>query len=176
MLPRWTCYIILWWKAPWTFISVNRLSDVAITGYFENNTQLRELRNTRRNTVYNCAICWYVDVFIILLSLLRGKLAYGACKATQFECGNGSCISTYEVCNGIRNCPDGSDETGQTCVAQRQHCSKPFFSCSYGACVIGTAGCNGVNECADGSDETVLRCGTEDDVREFNRKLRGNCQ
>lgn len=80
------------------------------------------------------------------------------------------------MCNGVRNCPDGSDEAPLTCVSQRQHCSKPYFSCSYGACVIGTAACNGVAECADGSDETPLRCGTEDDVRAFNRELQGNCQ
>ncbi|KAH8417261.1 hypothetical protein KR222_007248, partial [Zaprionus bogoriensis] len=101
---------------------------------------------------------------------------HGACKKNKFECGNGSCISSFEVCNGVRNCPDGSDETGLTCVSQRQHCSKPYFQCSYGACVIGTAACNGVNDCADGSDETVLRCGTEDDIRDFNRKQQGNCQ
>lgn len=82
----------------------------------------------------------------------------------------------FTVCDGVRNCPDGADETGVRCVAQRQMCTKPYFTCTYGPCVIGTAACNGVNECADGSDETLLRCGNEDDVREFNRKLQGNCQ
>ncbi|EDV93709.1 modular serine protease [Drosophila grimshawi] len=114
---------------------------------------------------------------ICLISLsFSAKSVYGACGATKFECDNGSCISQFEVCDGVKNCPDGTDETGITCVSQREHCSKPFFQCSYGACVIGTASCNGVKECADGSDETLLRCGTDDDIRDFERRLQGNCQ
>lgn len=101
---------------------------------------------------------------------------FAACDSSQFECDNGSCISQYDVCNGEKNCPDGSDETALTCVSQRQHCTKPYFQCTYGACVIGTAGCNGVNECADGSDETRLRCGNEDDIRQHDRRLQGNCK
>ncbi|KAM8705592.1 hypothetical protein ACLKA7_009969 [Drosophila subpalustris] len=116
-----------------------------------------------------------VSICLILLRI-NARSVYGACSANKFECDNGSCISQYEVCNGVKNCPDGSDETGLTCVNQRQHCSKPYFQCSYGACVIGTAACNGINDCADGSDETVLRCGTEDDVRDFDRRQQGNCQ
>lgn len=100
---------------------------------------------------------------------------HGACGAIQFECDNGSCISKFEVCDGTKNCPDGSDETGMTCVSQRQHCTKPYFECSYGACVIGTAACNGKIDCADGSDETLLRCGSADDIRELEVRLQENC-
>ncbi|ALC45275.1 modSP, partial [Drosophila busckii] len=99
-----------------------------------------------------------------------------ACSDNKFECENGSCISQYDVCNGVKNCPDGSDETALNCISQREYCSKPYFQCSYGACVIGTAACNGIKECADNSDETVLRCGNEDDIREFDRRQQGNCQ
>ncbi|XP_030565141.1 modular serine protease [Drosophila novamexicana] len=104
------------------------------------------------------------------------RAVYGACGPTKFECDNGSCISKFDACDGVKNCPDGSDETGQACVSHRKHCSKPYFQCSYGACVIGTAPCNGKNECADGSDETVLRCGTDDDIRAFDKLHQGNCQ
>ncbi|XP_062122287.1 modular serine protease [Drosophila sulfurigaster albostrigata] len=117
----------------------------------------------------------FLCIFLVLLSI-HTKSTDAACAQTQFECENGSCISQFEVCNGVKNCPDGTDETALNCISQRQHCSKPYFQCSYGACVIGTAACNGVKECADGSDETVLRCGTEDDKREFDRTLQGNCQ
>ncbi|XP_068152999.1 modular serine protease [Drosophila tropicalis] len=107
---------------------------------------------------------------------LRSTPINAACSTLQFECDNGSCISKFDICDGVKNCPDGSDETAMTCVNQRQHCSKPYFQCTYGACVIGTAGCNAQEECADGSDETVLRCGNEDDIREFNRVLQANCK
>ncbi|KAI8045544.1 hypothetical protein M5D96_001726 [Drosophila gunungcola] len=114
-------------------------------------------------------------LFLCAVSL-RLKPLFAECESSQFECDNGSCISQFDVCNGDKNCPDGSDETALTCVSQRQHCSKPYFQCTYGACVIGTAGCNGVSECADGSDETPLRCGNEDDIRQHDRLLQGNCQ
>ncbi|KAH8289059.1 hypothetical protein KR054_008100, partial [Drosophila jambulina] len=98
------------------------------------------------------------------------------CDDTQFECDNGNCISSYDVCNGDKNCPDGSDETAMTCISQREQCNKPFFQCTYGACVIGTAACNNIQECADGSDETRFRCGNIDDQNQYERKLQGNCQ
>ncbi|KAH8382143.1 hypothetical protein KR009_002063, partial [Drosophila setifemur] len=101
---------------------------------------------------------------------------WSECAVLEFECDNGSCISQFDVCNGDKNCPDGSDETVATCIAQRQHCSKPYFQCTYGACVIGTAACNGVDECADGSDETRLRCGNIDIQNQYNRRLQDNCQ
>ncbi|XP_039490589.1 modular serine protease isoform X1 [Drosophila santomea] len=123
-----------------------------------------QLKSILSNPLFLCAV------------LLRFKTISAACESSQFECDNGSCISQYDVCNGERNCPDGSDETALTCVSQRQHCTKPYFQCTYGACVIGTAGCNGVSECADGSDETRLRCGNEDDIRQHDRRLQGNCQ
>ncbi|XP_017039627.1 modular serine protease [Drosophila ficusphila] len=114
-------------------------------------------------------------LFLCVVSL-RLRTIFGDCNLSEFECDNGNCISRFDVCNGERNCPDGSDETALTCISQRKFCSKPYFQCTYGACVIGTAGCNGVPECADGSDETRLRCGNEDDVRQHERRLQGNCQ
>ncbi|KAH8330879.1 hypothetical protein KR067_008558, partial [Drosophila pandora] len=102
--------------------------------------------------------------------------ALAECTSNQFECDNGSCISQYDACNGVKNCPDGSDETVMMCIAQAQHCTKPYFLCTYGACVIGTAPCNGIQECADNSDETRMRCSNEDELRQYNRILQGNCQ
>ncbi|KAH8306107.1 hypothetical protein KR018_001663 [Drosophila ironensis] len=102
--------------------------------------------------------------------------ALAECTTSEFECDNGSCISQFDVCNGVKNCPDGSDETVMTCIAQRQHCTSPYFACTYGACVIGTAACNSLPECADGSDETLRRCADEDVLALDDRKLQGNCR
>lgn len=37
------------------------------------------------------------------------------CKVDQFLCDNGQCISQFDVCDGNRNCVDGSDEVSARC-------------------------------------------------------------
>lgn len=64
---------------------------------------------------------------------------------------SGKCISTHELCDGIANCDDASDETVTAC--KESFCPSFAFRCSYGACVGGDAKCNGVKDCYDGSDE-----------------------
>ena len=35
-----------------------------------------------------------------------------SCQSGVFQCSNGQCISSFERCDGNRNCINGSDETG----------------------------------------------------------------
>ena len=35
-----------------------------------------------------------------------------SCQSGAFRCSNGQCISSFERCDGNRNCINGSDETG----------------------------------------------------------------
>jgi len=37
------------------------------------------------------------------------------CKVNQFSCDNGQCIADIDVCDGISNCADGSDEVSTRC-------------------------------------------------------------
>lgn len=37
------------------------------------------------------------------------------CTKWEFTCGNGECIAIYDVCNGIPQCVDGTDESPQNC-------------------------------------------------------------
>lgn len=37
------------------------------------------------------------------------------CSATEFECGVGVCIPFHLTCDGIKECPDGSDEDFNYC-------------------------------------------------------------
>lgn len=81
----------------------------------------------------------------------------GNCSEDQFQCANGECIFEDRVCNGKRDCSDGSEETVAIC--SNHYCPSYAFRCAYGACVPGNRRCNGVNDCADNSDETPALCG-----------------
>ncbi|KAH9644190.1 hypothetical protein HF086_008679, partial [Spodoptera exigua] len=68
-------------------------------------------------------------------------------KACEHEC-DGRCLPTTDICNGIRDCSDGSDE--DNCY----HCDRPDdFRCDNDECIQYSLRCNGIAECLDGSDE-----------------------
>nr|XP_022904317.1 modular serine protease-like [Onthophagus taurus] len=75
-----------------------------------------------------------------------------------FNCANGDCISTDNVCDGTVECKDGSDETEKMCSALP--CPSFLFKCNYGACINKEKLCNGIKDCADNSDETGQGCTT----------------
>jgi len=45
----------------------------------------------------------------------RPRLVQEDCGQWQFSCGSGDCIATYDVCNGIPQCRDASDENEENC-------------------------------------------------------------
>jgi len=44
-----------------------------------------------------------------------------SCKASQFACTNGRCISKYGVCDGVNDCGDNSDESTFACYSSNTH-------------------------------------------------------
>ncbi|XP_076839971.1 basement membrane-specific heparan sulfate proteoglycan core protein isoform X4 [Brachyhypopomus gauderio] len=74
----------------------------------------------------------------------------GPCRSDQATCQNGECVSRDYLCDGERDCSDGSDEL---------KCGPPFpcepneFKCQNGRCALKLWRCDGDNDCQDNSDE-----------------------
>ncbi|XP_066983071.1 uncharacterized protein [Macrobrachium rosenbergii] len=87
------------------------------------------------------------------------------CHKDTFQCASsGRCISWFYVCNGVRECEDGSDE--DSCLPHR--CPPLAHTCRDGTCISRSRICDGKAHCPDGSDEvncsevcpaSTFRCG-----------------
>ncbi|XP_011184800.2 modular serine protease-like isoform X1 [Zeugodacus cucurbitae] len=80
----------------------------------------------------------------------------------QFNCTDGTSIEYIDLCNGKKDCNDGSDEFLYNDITKsycgNQSCPNNYVKCNYGACIPITLLCNGVKDCADGSDEWNYNC------------------
>ncbi|XP_077410354.1 SCO-spondin [Vanacampus margaritifer] len=91
-----------------------------------------------------------------------GGLPRVLCVEGQFACRSFGCVNSAQVCDGRRDCLDGSDEercgslvspvTTQL-PALPSPCSPKQFSCKSGECVHLDRRCDLQKDCVDGSDE-----------------------
>lgn len=61
-------------------------------------------------TVVNCW-CYHNHCCQLYLKITR-YICTDSCQSGALQCSNGQCISSFERCDGNRNCINGSDETG----------------------------------------------------------------
>ncbi|GCC31495.1 hypothetical protein chiPu_0009953 [Chiloscyllium punctatum] len=72
------------------------------------------------------------------------------CPVDKAVCQNGQCIPRDYLCDGERDCTDGSDELD--CGAPSP-CEPNEFKCKNGRCALKLWRCDGDNDCMDNSDE-----------------------
>ncbi|KFO60654.1 Low-density lipoprotein receptor-related protein 2, partial [Corvus brachyrhynchos] len=81
-----------------------------------------------------------------------------SCSRTHVLCRDGTgCVAQEYLCDGEKDCADGSDEDGcaQLCntPGQPAPCQSHEYPCGLGSCLNVSLVCNGRQDCADGSDE-----------------------
>ncbi|MBN3321672.1 ST14 protein, partial [Atractosteus spatula] len=65
----------------------------------------------------------------------------------QFQCSNGRCVPLKKLCDGVKDCADGSDEA--KCAA----CGPGEVNCGNGQCRPHVSLCGGQSSCGDSSEE-----------------------
>ncbi|NXO60570.1 LRP2 protein, partial [Aramus guarauna] len=106
---------------------------------------------------YSCQVCSaHVDIRsgdLYWLAFLRLS-----CPRTHVPCRDGTeCVAQEYVCDGEKDCADGSDEDGcaQLCdtPGQPAPCQSHEYPCGLGACLNASLVCDGRQDCADSLDE-----------------------
>ncbi|CAD0206359.1 unnamed protein product [Chrysodeixis includens] len=117
-------------------------------------------------------------VFVSLaISSALGSVAgqrTNSCGVGEFSCSDGTCVAHGLVCDGHRDCSDGTDETicftsnnegellGEPILhrlkRQASRCRRDQWQCRDGTCISFDGKCDGVIDCPDDSDETFALC------------------
>nr|XP_060615948.1 low-density lipoprotein receptor-related protein 1B-like [Anolis sagrei ordinatus] len=69
-----------------------------------------------------------------------------------------ACVPQHWLCDGERDCPNGSDELATAGCAPNNTCDENTFTCRNKVCIPKQFVCDHDDDCGDGSDES-LECG-----------------
>uniref|UniRef100_A0A5F8GZ67 CD320 molecule n=1 Tax=Monodelphis domestica TaxID=13616 RepID=A0A5F8GZ67_MONDO len=77
---------------------------------------------------------------------------------TQARCPPPPCLAKHRFCDGVSDCPNGTDEQFVDCKKHRLKpssldCAKEGFQCAPGVCIPHAWVCDGHSDCASGNDE-----------------------
>ncbi|XP_001985922.2 low-density lipoprotein receptor-related protein 1 isoform X2 [Drosophila grimshawi] len=84
------------------------------------------------------------------------------CEPGQYQCGNKKCVHPSNICDGLNQCGDSTDELNCdkfTCFENQMKCEASANSSAF--CVDSVKRCDGVKDCPAGEDEagcTPLVC------------------
>ncbi|XP_026831911.1 modular serine protease [Drosophila erecta] len=85
------------------------------------------------------------------------KVSTPKCPENSLKCQSTSdCVDYKYICDGIKDCQDGSDETIANCLISE--CPNNTFRCAYGGCLAINKACDGEIDCWDKSDEEYAIC------------------
>ncbi|KAF2348315.1 Low-density lipoprotein (LDL) receptor class A repeat [Trinorchestia longiramus] len=89
-------------------------------------------------------------------------------------CGDGTCVSRYQVCDGVSDCSDGSDEIKCRCDQGMRRCALETSIIPYGReCITLNQFCDDKSDCHNGYDESRRACGCN--AGEFQCGLSKRC-
>ncbi|GFY52102.1 gastric intrinsic factor [Trichonephila inaurata madagascariensis] len=96
-----------------------------------------------------------------LFNYIRADIHRGSCPTREVSCADRSkCLPILYLCDGKKNCKDGSDEIGcDPCAYEQFRCSDTEN------CVDSSLVCNGEKDCPDGSDEEKCDTAASDQLQ-----------
>lgn len=113
-------------------------------------------------------------MLLLFLKVCLGDNSECSCSGfSEFSCGNCVCIPQTLVCDGQRDCENGSDEQGCGVQLITSHCPADHFTCWNQQCLRLDWVCDGDNDCGDDSDE--LMCPPKNCTEEEFQCNNGDC-
>ncbi|XP_063959865.1 low-density lipoprotein receptor-related protein 2-like [Lytechinus pictus] len=104
------------------------------------------------------------DGFQIIISAVDpDTYIHPTCPSNEFQCSDGNCIETFDLCNGVKDCLGGEDEDQDCDNFDHSECgtNDDKFVCHTPLgpyCIYPQYRCDGIRDCFYSEDETDCEC------------------